>query len=270
MTDLESQSDVSAVTAPALAALAGIAHGFFLRRGGMSKGIYRSLNCGYGSNDEPKNVRNNRQQVAARLGVDSPNLMTLYQLHSPQVITVEHPWAAEQAPRADAMVTGKPGMALGILTADCAAVLFGAPEQGIIGAAHAGWKGALHGVLGATISAMETLGARRSHIIAAIGPCISQPSYEVGGEFRTRFIKADATYQRFFIPSPDPEPTDHWHFDLPAFVTAALEAESIGRVEQINVCTYVNEQDFFSHRRSTHRGEQDYGRNVSAICLGAA
>jgi len=270
MTDLESQSDVSAVTAPALAAATGMAHGFFLRRGGMSKGIYRSLNCGYGSNDEPKNVRNNRQQVAARLGVDSPNLMTLYQLHSPNVITVERPWTAEQAPRADAMVTGKPGMALGILTADCAAVLFGAPDQGIIGAAHAGWKGALHGVLGATISAMETLGARRGGIIAAIGPCISQPSYEVGGEFRTRFIDADATYQRFFIPSPDPEPTDHWHFDLPAFVTAALEAESIGRVEQINVCTYVNEQDFFSHRRSTHRGEQDYGRNVSAICLGAA
>ena len=268
MTEPKTQLGVSAVTAPALAATTDIAHGFFSRRGGISTGVYRSLNCGPGSNDERQNVHWNRQQAAARLGVDPQHLMTLYQLHSPKVITVERPWAVHLAPRADAMVTRKAGIALGILTADCAPVLFGAPEQGIIGAAHAGWKGALHGVLGATIGAMESLGARRGDIIAAIGPCISQPSYEVGGEFRTRFVDADATYQRFFMPSSDPERPDHWQFDLPAFVTAALEAESIGRIERINVCTYVNENDYFSYRRSTHRGEQDFGRNVSAICLG--
>jgi YfiH family protein len=240
-----------------------VSHGYFGRRGGVSKGIFASLNCGPGSGDERADVIENRRRVADTLSLGAP-LLTLYQIHSGKAVAVTAPWNIGEGPQADAMVTNVPNIVLGILTADCAPVLFADPEAKVIGAAHAGWKGALGGVTDSTISAMEALGAKRNRIAAAIGPCISQANYEVGPEFRSRFLEGDSAFARFFVPSNKP---DHFRFDLEGFVAQRLDAAGLASIERLSTCTYAAEDDFFSFRRATHRGEKDYGRQVSAIVL---
>jgi hypothetical protein len=225
----------------------------------VSEGIFASLNCGPGSGDERAKVIENRRRVEAVLGAP---LVTLYQIHSPTVVTVTEPWPLGEGPHADAMVTNRPGLAIGILTADCAPVLLADAEAGVIGAAHAGWKGALGGVIEAAIAAMEKLGARRARLAAAIGPCISQTHYEVGPEFRAAFLAADSAYERFFLAS---DRTGHFRFDLAAQVAARLNDAGVVDVESLSACTYARGADFFSFRRTTHAGEKDYGRQVSAI-----
>ncbi len=243
-----------------LAALPGVRHGFFGREGGVSEGVYASLNCGPGSKDDPSHVEENRARVSAALAADS--LITLAQIHSPQVHVVGKDW--EGRPEGDGLVTALPGRMLGIQTADCTPVLFADAEAKVIGAAHAGWKGALSGVLEAVIAAMESLGAQRTRIAAAIGPTISQANYEVGAEFRDRFLESDSRHARFFIPS---DRQGHFRFDLPGFVTARLASAGIGDIADLQLCTYPPENGFFSFRRTTHRGEPDYGRQISAIVL---
>jgi len=240
-----------------------IAHGFFGRKGGVSQGIFASLNCGPGSGDARADVIENRRRVADALDADA-RLLTVYQIHGPNVVTVTAPWNIGEGPQADAVVTSVPGIALGILTADCAPVLFADAEAKIVGAAHAGWKGALGGVTDATVAAMEALGAKRHRIAAGIGPCISQTKYEVGPEFRNRFADADSRNIRFFVPG---DRAHHFRFDLEGCVAERLKAAGIASVEQLSTCTYADESDFFSYRRATHRGESDYGRQVSAIAL---
>ena len=244
-------------------ALPHVAHGFFGRQGGVSEGIYASLNCGPGSSDDRAKVIENRRRAMATFGAGIP-LVTLYQIHSATAVTVTAPWEIGEAPQADAMVTNVQGIALGILTADCAPVLLADAEAGVIGAAHAGWKGALEGVTTSTITAMEKLGAVRSRMTAAIGPCISQASYEVDGEFRARFIEADSTNARFFTPSSR---EGHFRFDLESYVAMRLEDAGVTNVERLSACTYARPRDFFSFRRATHQGETDYGRELSAIVL---
>ena len=243
--------------------LTSVTHGFFGRTGGVSTGIFASLNCGPGSGDLREAVIENRRRAAETLSPGA-KLLTLYQVHSAEAVIVTTPWEAGEGPRADAMATNVPNLALGILTADCAPVLFADAEAGVIGAAHAGWKGALGGVTDAVIAAMEKLGAKRSRIAAAIGPCISQQSYEVGAEFRDRFLEIDSHNARFFVAGERP---DHFRFDLEGFVAQKLEAAGIDNVERLRACTYAREADFFSFRRTIHRGETDYGRQVSAIVL---
>jgi YfiH family protein len=238
----------------------GIAHGFFGRTGGVSTGIYDSLNCGPGSGDELAAVTQNRSRVAARM---TGELITLYQIHSDRTVVVLTSWN-ENRPQADAMVTATPGIALGILTADCAPVLFADPQARVIGAAHAGWKGALGGVIESALAAMETLGADRSRIAAAIGPCIAQDSYEVGAEFRERFAHVDSANGRFFRAS---DKADHFRFDLENYVVHRLAGAGLANVHALNADTYTREADFFSFRRTTHRGERNYGRQISAIAL---
>jgi YfiH family protein len=252
------------LTAKPLDVLTHIRHGFFTREGGVSKGIYASLNCGYGSDDDTENVRENRARVADKLSVEREKLLTVYQIHSPAVALVREAWTPDTAPQADAMVTATPGIALGILTADCAPVLFADQKAQVIGAAHAGWKGAVTGVLEATIEAMLRLGAERRNIAAAIGPCISQDAYEVGPEFHERFLSEDAANARWFKPSDNP---GHFMFDLPGYVVSRLEASDIGTVAALGHCTYQDERRFFSFRRTTHRKEKDYGRQISALML---
>lgn len=244
--------------------LTHVRHGFFTREGGVSKGIYASLNCGYGSDDDKENVRENRARVAEKLSVEREKLLTVHQIHSPTVALVTEPWTPETAPQADAMVTATPGIALGILTADCAPVLFADKKARVIGAAHAGWKGALGGVLEETVEAMIRLGAERQNIAAAIGPCISQDAYEVGPEFRARFLEADEANARWFEPS---DKDQHAMFDLPGYAQARLETADIGTVVMLGKCTYQDEKRFFSFRRTTHLGEKDYGRQISALML---
>jgi hypothetical protein len=244
--------------------LQNVTHGFFGRKGGVSSGIFTSLNCGPGSGDDRVNVIENRRRVADALAPGA-SLLTLYQIHSAEAVTVTEPWNIGEGPKADAMVTNVRGIGLGILTADCAPVLFADAEARVIGAAHAGWKGALGRVTDSTIAAMEKLGARRDRISAAVGPCISQANYEVGPEFRERFLESDSMLTRFFVPSDRPE---HSRFDLEGFVAQRLEAAGLANVERASACTYAAEDDFFSFRRATHRGEKDYGRQVSAIVLG--
>jgi len=241
--------------------LPGIAHGFFGRQGGVSGGIYASLNCGPGSGDDKDHVAENRRRVREAIGAGTLN--TLYQVHSPKVVTVTGPWEGAP-PQADAMVTTTPGVALGILTADCAPVLLADAEAQVIGAAHAGWKGAIGGVVEATIVAMEALGAKRERIAAAVGPCISQANYEVGPEFIARFLAKDPANARFFLPS---DRAEHHRFDLEGYVADRLRAASVDRIETSGACTYARDADFFSFRRTTHRGEKDYGREISAIVL---
>jgi YfiH family protein len=247
----------------------GIAHGFFGREGGVSRGIYASLNCGPGSKDDPEAVAENRRRVADALAPDI-RLVSLSQIHSPIVHTLPA-WGAENGQRleGDAMVTATPGLGLGILTADCAPVLFADPKAQVIGAAHAGWKGALGtkdggGVLEATLEAMEKLGALRGRINATIGPCISQQNYEVGFDFRDRFLEQGLRMRRFFVPS---DKEGHYRFDLPGYVAHRLTQAGTGTVENLAVCTYPSENGFFSFRRTTHAGEPDYGRQISAIVL---
>ncbi len=241
-----------------------IRHAFFTREGGVSDGIYQSLNGGIGSNDAPDRVRENRARMAAALGVAPTHLVSCFQIHSPNVIVAAEPWTRENSPRADAIVTRVPGLAVGVGTADCGPVLFADSAAGVVGAAHAGWKGALTGVLEATIAAMEKLGAARARISAAIGPLIRQPNYEVGAEFAARFTAADAANTRFFAPAAR---DGHAMFDLPGYIKARLERADIRGVEDLGLCTYAEPARFFSYRRTTHRGEPDYGRHVNAIAL---
>jgi purine-nucleoside/S-methyl-5'-thioadenosine phosphorylase / adenosine deaminase len=244
--------------------IAGIAHGFFTREGGASTGLFSSLNCGFGSGDELETVARNRALVADAIGVEPERLLTLYQEHSPKVITVSQPWRRESAPLADAMVTREPGIALGALTADCAPVIFADSARQIVGIAHAGWKGALSGVTDATVSAMEDLGADRASIVAAIGPAISSAAYEVGPEFYRRFLEADAANEAFFRPAPKPQ---HWLFDLPGYLVERLRRNGIGAAHDLALCTYHDERRFFSYRRATHRNQSHYGRLISAIAI---
>jgi hypothetical protein len=242
----------------------GIAHGFFGREGGASQDIYASLNCGPGSKDDPAAVTENRRRVAEALA-PQVRLISLSQVHSPVIHTLPAGGAEDgQRLEGDGMVTATPGLGLGILTADCAPVLFADAKAGVIGAAHAGWKGALGGVLEATLGAMEKLGASRSRISAAIGPSISQTNYEVGADFRDRFLEADAKNGRFFVPS---DREGHSRFDLPGYAAHRLTQAGTGSVETLGICTYPAENGFFSFRRTTHAGEPDYGRQISAIVL---
>ena len=252
------------LTADALEVLPHVRHGFFTREGGVSKGIYAGLNCGLGSEDDKGAVIENRARIATKLGVARENLITVYQIHSADVIRVTEPWSHEDAPRADAMVTTRPDVALGVLAADCTPVLFADAKARVIGAAHAGWKGAFTGVLEATIVAMTELGARRENIIAAVGPCISRDAYEVGPEFRDRFLEAKATNDIWFTLSAR---DGYFMFDLTGYVAHRLSAAKIDTVTRLDRCTYGDEPRFFSYRRTTHRGEPDYGRQMSAIAL---
>jgi polyphenol oxidase len=244
-----------------LANLKGVAHGFFGREGGVSQGIYASLNCGPGSKDASAHIRENRARVATALQPGA-QLVTLAQIHSPIVHVVEQPW--DKAPEGDGLVTALPHLMLGIQTADCTPVLFADAQAGVIGAAHAGWKGALGGVLEATVAAMEKLGAARGHIAAAIGPCISQANYEVGAELRDRFLAEDPASETFFIAGAK---SGHFHFDLEGYAATRLAGHGIADIVQLGLCTYPPQNGFFSFRRTTHRGEADYGREISAIVL---
>jgi YfiH family protein len=246
---------------------AHIRHGFYGRQGGVSDGVYASLNCGPGSGDLRERVVENRRRALENLsGGSHAKLVTLYQVHSAQAVTVTAPWEIGGAPEADAVATNVPGIALGILTADCAPVLLADPEARIIGAAHAGWKGAEAGIIESVVAAMEGLGASRARILAAIGPAISQANYEVGPEFVSRFLARDSTNAVFFAPSMR---AGHSQFDLEAYVAARLTEAGVGGIERLAACTYARESDFFSFRRTTHRGEADYGRDLSAIFLPA-
>ncbi|HEY4403877.1 MAG TPA: peptidoglycan editing factor PgeF [Xanthobacteraceae bacterium] len=254
------------VQAAGLTALPGIRHGFFTRAGGVSPGIYASLNGGIGSRDAADNVAENRARMAAALAVAPQRLLTAYQTHSADVVTADVPWSPDTRPRADAIVTRTRGLAIGVTTADCGPVLFADPQAGVVGAAHAGWRGAFQGVLEATVAALERCGADRGRVVAGLGPMIRQPNYEVGAEFVARFKAADAANTRFFRASARP---DHALFDLPGYITARLRGCGIDRIEDVGRCTYGEPAEFFSYRASTHRGEPDYGRHVNAIALSA-
>lgn len=243
--------------------LEGVHHAFFGRQGGVSEGVYATLNCGPGSKDSLEAVLENRRRATAALA-PGVKLVTLYQIHSAEAVTVTEAWDIPQNPKADAMVTNRPGIALGILTADCAPILLVDPEARVIGAAHAGWGGALAGVTDSVVAGMLRLGARRESIRAAIGPCIRQPAYEVGPEFEARFSQADPENRRFFTAS---ERAGHWQFDLPAYVVHRLRQGGVEQAEDLGVCTYSQGEEFFSYRRTTHRKEPDYGRELSAIVL---
>ena len=240
------------------------AHGFFTREGGVSTGIYAGLNCGLGSSDAREAVLANRARVAVALGIAPSNLVNVHQVHGRDVACVTDPWEPGAGPAADALVTDRPGIALGVLAADCAPVLFLDAEAGVVGAAHAGWKGALAGITDATIDAMARLGARRDSIRAAVGPCIARASYEVGDALRDAFVAADAANEIHFDAGARP---GHWQFDLAAYVLARLMAAGIGAAEALFVDTYGAPDLFYSFRRTTHRGEPDYGRQMSAIAL---
>lgn len=246
-----------------LAAAAGIKHAFFTRRGGGSSGIYASLNGGVGSADDPAAVRRNRATMAASLGLAPERLLSLHQVHSATALPATEPWDGPR-PKADGMATRTPGLALAIASADCGPILFADPATGVIGAAHAGWKGALTGVLEATIDLMETLGAARRSIVAVLGPTIGPGAYEVGPEFEARFLAEASSNARFFQPSGR---DGHAWFDLPRYVGSRLERAGIGKFTDLGLCTYSDEALFFSYRRATHRGEPDYGRLISAIAL---
>ena len=252
------------ITAPELASEPGIRHAFFTREGGVSQGIYASLNGGPGSSDEPAAVVENRRRMAAHFGLGAEQLVSVHQVHSPDVEVVTGPWPGAK-PKCDAMVSVAHGVALGVSTADCGPILFADSQAGVIGAAHSGWKGAFTGVVSSTVTAMEKLGARRERIIAVLGPTISAKAYEVGPEFVERFKAENRTYARFFTPSERPA---HAMFDLPAFIALRAQEAGIGRFVDMGLCTYGDEQRFFSYRRTTHRGEPDYGRMIAAIALG--
>jgi YfiH family protein len=242
----------------------GIRHGFFTRDGGVSGGIFASLNCGFGSGDDESKVAENRRRVAQALGQSPDRLVTSYQFHSAEAVAVERPWRRDDRPRADAMATRTPGIALGILTADCAPVLFADPDAGVIGAAHAGWRGALGGVLEATVRAMVTLGAARERIAAGIGPCIGGASYEVGAEFPAPFLAEDPGNAAFFVAAPR---AGHFLFDLAGYAARRLERLGIARIARTGGDTAAEPDRFFSYRRACLRKETDYGRALSAICL---
>ena len=244
-----------------LSDVSGVKHGFFGRKGGVSSGIYESLNIGQGSDDEAQNIRDNRDRIRDALG--AKKLLSCFQVHSAKVVTVTEPWRTR--PQADAMVTRVPGLALCVLSADCVPVLFADADAGIIGAAHAGWKGAIGGVCEATLDAMEAIGAGRENIVAAIGPAIQQASYEVGPEFRDTFVGDQEWTDRLFVAGKD----DRSHFDLTGYVEAVLLDQGVAAVDNLGLDTCALEDDYFSNRRRNHRGEPDYGRNGSVIVLEA-
>ncbi len=243
-------------------ALSGVSHGFLGRRGGASEGIFASLDLGRGSNGENPHIEENRRRAIAAV-LPGAALCTLYQIHSAEIVVVDGPFADER-PKADAMVTNRPGLLLGILTADCAPVLFADEQAGVIGAAHAGWKGALGGVTDATLAAMERLGASRSRIAAAVGPCIARSSYEVDNGFARRFENVEPANERFFSAG---RPGRH-QFDLEGYVVSRLALAGVEHITALGMDTYADEEHFFSYRRMTHRAEPDYGRQISLIGLG--
>lgn len=242
-------------------ALTPLRHGFFTRRGGASSGVFQGLNCGPGSSDQSEIVAINRRRVAQAMQTEPEHLITVHQVHSATVAHVTGPLANK--PRADGIVTATPGLALSVLTADCQPVLFADMEAGVIGAAHAGWRGALDGVLEATVDAMEGLGANRADIRAVIGPTISQRAYEVGPEFLAEFLSGDPETARFFAQGNG----DRMLFDLPGFGLHRLRSAGVGHAEWTRHCTYSDPERFFSYRRSTHAGEADYGRLIASIRL---
>ncbi len=245
-------------------ALPGVAHAFFPRSGGVSEGVYASLNGGVGSRDAPEAVAENRARMAAALGVPADRLAVPYQVHSPDVIAISRHWAPDARPRCDGVVTATPGLALGVTGADCGMILFADPEARVVGAAHAGWKGALGGVIEATVAAMVRLGAMRGAIAAALGPCIAQESYEVGPEFVAAFAEQGEATEGCFAPS---RKRGHSMFDLKAYIAERAGRAGVARFEDLKLDTYADEARFFSYRRTTHRREPDYGRLVSAIAL---
>jgi YfiH family protein len=245
-------------------ALTGIRHAFFTRAGGVSSGLYATLNGGVGSQDDAGKVVENRARMAAALAVEPQRLLTAYQTHSPKVVVAEAPWTTENRPRADAVVTRMRALAIGVTTADCGPVLFADPHAGVIGAAHAGWRGALTGVIEATVAAMERLGAAPGQIRAAIGPMIRQSNYEVGPDLVARFRAEDAAASRFFAPA---RRDGHAMFDLAGYIAVRLKRAGITAREDVALCTYADPEQFFSYRRTTHRAEADYGRHVNAIAL---
>jgi hypothetical protein len=250
--------------ASSLATLPGIRHAFFTRSGGVSQGVYSSLNGGVGSRDNPEKVTENRARMAAALGVNADRFLTAFQIHSPDVVVAKEPWTRDSRPRADAIVTEVPRLAIGVSTADCGPLLFADTEAGVIGAAHAGWRGALAGVIEATVAAMERLGGRRGRITAALGPTIRQSNYEVGPEFVERFLAADPANGRHFQPSQRGE---HAMFDLCGYIAQRVEQAGLTQFEDLGLCTYDEPERFYSFRRSTHRHEPDYGRHINAIAL---
>jgi polyphenol oxidase len=252
------------IRANTLADLSGVQHRFFTRQGGVSSGLYSSLNCGFGSGDSPDNVRENRRRAAAVFGRAADELLTVHQIHSTDVLTVgSERWTSPGAPKADALVTDRPGVVLGVLAADCAPVLLADPQAGVIGAAHAGWKGALAGVVEATVDAMEKLGARRERVRAAVGPCIGRNSYEVGPEFPGPFLQRDAADTAFFRTAPR---AGHFIFDLAGYLVQRIGKAGVA-VEATRHDTLAAESDFFSYRHNTLKGVRDYGRGLSAITL---
>lgn len=258
------RSTLEPVRAPQLDALAGsgIRHAYFTRPGGVSEGIYAGLNTGTGSNDDPGRVTENRRRVASWMGVSSESLLSAHQVHSPDALIVREPFDGPR-PKVDALVTDRPGIAVGASTADCGPVLFADSRARVVGAAHAGWKGAITGVLENTVAAMETLGARREDIVAVLGPSISQKNYEVGQEFVDRFTADDPENARYFVPSSQ---AGHAMFDLNTYTVDRLRRTGV-RAEALYRCTYAEEDLFYSYRRTTHRKEPDYGRHISAIVL---
>ena len=246
-----------------LSAIPGLRHAFFTREGGASRGIYESLNGGLGSNDEPATVAENRRRMAEQMGVAADRLINAHQIHSPDALVATGPWPAGPRPKADALVTSTPNLAIAVSTADCGPILFVDPKARVTGAAHAGWKGALTGILESTIDAMEKLGANRNGIIAAIGPLIRQDSYEVGGEFVERFLDADADNAVYFIPS---QREGHAMFDLAGYIRLRLENAGVLTIDDLGIDTYSDER-CYSYRSSVHRNEPDYGRHIHAIAL---
>lgn len=254
-------SEIFAIQSPELEAQ-GVTHGFFTRQGGVSTGVYHSLNGGVGSNDHPQAVAENRRRMAAHLNVASGNLMVPYQTHSPDILIIDSPFA--ERPRCDGLVTATRGLALGVTGADCGIILLVEAEAAVIGAVHAGWKGAFTGVLEAVLAQMEVLGAERQKVRAVLGPTIGPNSYEVGPEFVERFSKASNTYKDFFKPSPR---AGHAFFDLPGFIGLRLRSAGVETFTDLALDTYPDEERFFSYRRCTHRKERDYGRQIAAIAL---
>ena len=250
--------------APSLSRLARIRHAFFTRSGGVSDGVYASLNGGIGSNDAPDKVAENRARMAATLGVTPDRFLTPYQIHSPDVVVADGSWTQETRPRADAVVTREPKLAIGVSTADCGPLLFADAEAGVVGAAHAGWRGAFTGVIEATLAAMEKLGASRDRVVVALGPTIRQPNYEIGPEFLERFRAADMDNERFFAPSPR---EGHAMFDLTGYIADRVNRAGVAQFEDLGHCTYADPAQFYSYRRMTQRGEPDYGRHINAIAL---
>jgi hypothetical protein len=252
------------ITLSVLDQLPGIRHGFMTRAGGVSEGIYASLNCGLGSDDDLERVRENRRRVLKMAGIPAKTLLTAHQVHSPDVLVVEEEWHEGPRPKIDALVTTRANIAIAASSADCVPILFADPDARVVGAAHAGWRGALTGVLQATVQQMCALGAKPERIRAGIGPCIGPASYEVGPEFPAPFLAQDPGNARFFIPS---KRAGHFMFDLPAYVAARLRRLGLGAVEDVARDTCAESDEFFSYRRTTLAGEKDYGRGLSAIAL---